>query len=148
MDQQVQSYIETLRMNGGVVTISICLGVGLGIVTAVDKQLLSANIGPLRLSKHWIYSLLRQMKMVKRKGSCTENYKMDYYQKFKRLVLNTAFLQSLFTTETTQDCKIVSMIRKYHNHKLQTNPWHHEEEPHNNHNGRTDLEDSYCWTRR
>ena len=29
--------------------------------------------------------------------------------------------------------KIVSMIRKYHNHKAQTNKWHHEEEPHNNH---------------
>ena len=26
--------------------------------------------------------------------------------------------------------KIVSMIRKYHNHMLQTNPWHQEEEPH------------------
>ena len=25
------------------------------------------------------------------------------------------------------------MIRKYHNHKLQTNPCHREEEPHNNH---------------
>ena len=25
------------------------------------------------------------------------------------------------------------MIRKYHNHKLQTNPWLREEEPHNNH---------------
>ena len=25
------------------------------------------------------------------------------------------------------------MIRKYHNHILQTNPWHREEEPHNNH---------------
>ena len=25
------------------------------------------------------------------------------------------------------------MIRKYHNHKLQTNPWDREEEPHNNH---------------
>ena len=25
------------------------------------------------------------------------------------------------------------MIRKYHNHKLQTNPWHCEGEPHNNH---------------
>ena len=25
------------------------------------------------------------------------------------------------------------MIRKYHNHKLQTNPWHREEEPHKNH---------------
>ena len=25
------------------------------------------------------------------------------------------------------------MIREYHNHKLQTNPWHREEEQHNNH---------------
>ena len=25
------------------------------------------------------------------------------------------------------------MIRKYHNHKLQTNPWQRKEEPHNNH---------------
>ena len=25
------------------------------------------------------------------------------------------------------------MIKKYHNHKLQTNLWHREEEPHNNH---------------
>ena len=25
------------------------------------------------------------------------------------------------------------MIRKYHNHKLQTNPRHREGEPHNNH---------------
>ena len=25
------------------------------------------------------------------------------------------------------------MIRKYHNRKLQTSPWHRVEEPHNNH---------------
>ena len=25
------------------------------------------------------------------------------------------------------------MIRKYNNRKLQTNPWHRKEEPHNNH---------------
>ena len=25
------------------------------------------------------------------------------------------------------------MIRKYHNHKPKTNPWHREEEPHNHH---------------
>ena len=29
--------------------------------------------------------------------------------------------------------KIVSMIRKYHNHKPQTTLWHHEEEPLNHH---------------
>ena len=37
----------------------------------------------------------------------------------------------LFPQQVTT--KIVSMIRKYHNHKLQTNPWHREEEPHNSH---------------
>ena len=29
------------------------------------------------------------------------------------------------------------MIRNYHNHKLQTNPWQCEEEPHSNHETRT-----------
>ena len=29
--------------------------------------------------------------------------------------------------------KIVSMIRKYHNHKPQTTPWHRKEEPFNHH---------------
>ena len=29
--------------------------------------------------------------------------------------------------------KIVSMIRKYYKHKLQTNLWHHKEESHNKH---------------
>ena len=29
--------------------------------------------------------------------------------------------------------KIVSIIRKYNNHKLQINPWHRKVEPHNNH---------------
>ena len=27
----------------------------------------------------------------------------------------------------------MSLIRKYHNHKLQTSPWYREEEPHSNH---------------
>ena len=30
------------------------------------------------------------------------------------------------------------MIRKYQNHKLQTNPLHSEEEPHNNHETQKD----------
>ena len=29
--------------------------------------------------------------------------------------------------------KIVSIVSNYHNHKLQTKPWHREEEPDNNH---------------
>ena len=34
--------------------------------------------------------------------------------------------------------KIVSMIRKYYNHKPQTNPCHREEEPHNQHKTQED----------
>ena len=30
------------------------------------------------------------------------------------------------------------MIRKYHNHEMQTNPWHREEEQHNNHEAHED----------
>ena len=36
-------------------------------------------------------------------------------------------------TKGTKTPKIVSMIRKYHNHKPQTNPWHRNEESHNHH---------------
>ena len=49
---------------------------------------------------------------------------------------NTNFLkQTLLICKIcfTVIIKIVSMTRKYHNHKLKANPWHREEEPHNNH---------------
>ena len=42
-------------------------------------------------------------------------------------------INKLFVYGTYNHTKIVSMIRKYHYHKLQTNHWHREEEPHNNH---------------
>ena len=58
IDQQLQAYTESLRNSGGTVTTSICLPVGLGIVNATDKQLLSENGGPFTLSKTWAYSRL------------------------------------------------------------------------------------------
>ena len=39
--------------------------------------------------------------------------------------------QILSTNVCLNQVKIVSMIRKYHNHKLQINPWPRKEEPHN-----------------
>ena len=39
----------------------------------------------------------------------------------------------LFELKIAQLIKIVSLTRKYNNHKLQTNQCHREEEPHNNH---------------
>ena len=47
---------------------------------------------------------------------------------FVVLLLSLPFLENALLSLLFRD-KIVSMIRKYHNHKLQTTPWHHEEEP-------------------
>ena len=49
---------------------------------------------------------------------------------FTELVCQTCFYHIL--TKTICNLHKVSMIRIYHNHKLQTNPWYREEEPHNN----------------
>ena len=46
---------------------------------------------------------------------------------------NFAELAETVPIVATVSKKKKNMISKYHNHKLQTNPWHHEEEPHNNH---------------
>ena len=47
-----------------------------------------------------------------------------------RILIKVTFLKH-FALEV--GVSIVGMIRKYHNHKLQTNLRHREEEPHNNH---------------
>ena len=61
------------------------------------------------------------------------------FQCLKECIANT-FQTNLNFVELLQESsifkhfsKIASMIRKCHNHKPQTNPWHSEEEPHNNH---------------
>ena len=47
--------------------------------------------------------------------------------------LADSFFEDKIRSDKKIHYKIVSMLRKYHNHKLQTNMWHREEEPHNNH---------------
>ena len=51
----------------------------------------------------------------------TVNYSLDY----------PVLTVSLGLGSTLLHAKIVALIRKYHNHKLQTNSRHREEEPHN-----------------
>ena len=55
---------------------------------------------------------------------------------FLQVLCHTTWLDTIFWImfgETLSAPKVVSMIRKNHNHKLQTKGWHCEEEPHNNH---------------
>ena len=42
-------------------------------------------------------------------------------------------IHNCFRQKSVHPKKYVSMIKKYHNHKLQTNPWRRQEEVHNHH---------------
>ena len=59
----------------------------------------------------------------------------------------------MYSLQYLSEKKQVSMIRKYHNHTLQTNPRHHEEEPQNTDCHKTSgrqlkqrkMSDIKCW---
>ena len=65
------------------------------------------------------------LKMLTALGVCCiysrVHRRLDFIMEAITIVCNIGYL------------RMVSMIRKYHNHKLQTNPWHREEKTHNNH---------------
>ena len=47
--------------------------------------------------------------------------------------VNLSKVSITYTSKLNYSKWLVSMIKKYHNHKTQANPWHSEEEPHSNH---------------
>ena len=71
-----------------------------------------------------------------KKNGRTDNEKSLWhgtsYEKEKAITAN-GFSKNYAGNTFGMYLKIVSMIRIYHNHKLQTNIWHREEEPKNNH---------------
>ena len=58
LDQQVQAYVNTLRLNGGVVNTAIVIATGEGIVKDHDSNLLCENGGHITLTKDWAKYLL------------------------------------------------------------------------------------------
>ena len=64
---------------------------------------------------------------------CVHNVLAEFLIRRYTLMLYVVVWQGLYHFRLYNVLKIVRMIRKYHNHKLQTNPWHREEEPHKNH---------------
>ena len=69
LDEEVVRMIENLRQAGGVVTGPVVVGLGNGVVTHHNRNLLAQNGGHIELSKTWSTSILRRMNFVKRRGT-------------------------------------------------------------------------------
>ena len=91
------------------------------------------------ISVRWTYFIIGESIIFQLQS----NYSMDnaIHQQWSVsfILTNAACKDRSITQHITQRfisillSKIVSMIRKYHNHKPQTTPWHREEEPPNHH---------------
>jgi len=66
LDNYVITYINHLRSSGAVVNTAIVMAAGSGMVQYRDSNLLSANGGPISITKAWAKSLLSRMHFVKR----------------------------------------------------------------------------------
>ena len=77
------------------------------------------------------FSELKVLKVELKNLSSLTNAFTRVKHGFVTVIKNGAFYIRLYSY--IKFSKIVSKIRKYHNHKPQTTPWHREEEPINHH---------------
>ena len=62
---------------------------------------------------------------------CQEQYTVKYHKSNKKIWLNTRIKPLMYVRRRNMYEKVVSVVRNNHNHTLQTNPRHREEEPQN-----------------
>ena len=107
------------------------------VIAIFMKILCSADHTAVQDQTTWaskIVSMIEQRLMMGRKESNQTTFRLSMMQViaiFMKILCSAD--HTAVQDQTTWASKIVSMIRKYHNYKLQTNLWHREEEPHNNH---------------
>lgn len=72
LDSKVQTFVNNIRISGGVINTAIVMASGRGIVLAKDRSMLYENGGHIQISKSWAVSLLKRMGMVKRNGTTSK----------------------------------------------------------------------------
>ena len=68
-EKEVEDYIHSIRLSGGVVNRSILIATARGIIINKEKCILSEFGGHVELSRSWAQSFLRRLGYVKRKGT-------------------------------------------------------------------------------
>ena len=78
LDRKVQLYLRKVREGGGVVSVRIAMSAARGILLSRYQSKLVEFGGHLDLNRHWAYSLLSQMKFVKRKVTIAKSKHSDH----------------------------------------------------------------------
>ena len=84
----------------------------------------SIKVEPTQCQNDDVFTFKRRFKLLQ--SDLPEKVDMSFGYCMRSFVCTTMYERAFWP-------KIVSMIRKYHNHKPQTNTRHREEESHNNH---------------
>ena len=82
-DKQVQSYLNFVRENGGIVNTAIAISYAEGIIMNKDSRLLACNGGHILLTKDWGKNLLHRMGLVKRKGTTKAKVSVENFDALK-----------------------------------------------------------------
>ena len=83
LDQQVQTYVNALCLNGGVVNTAIVIATGEGIIKDHNSNLLCENGGHIQLTKDWAKYLLQRMNFIKRHSTSTAKVSVETFDQLK-----------------------------------------------------------------
>ena len=103
LDNRVQELVSEIRDAGGIINTRIVRAVAKGVVIAEDRTLLLENGGTIEITRQWALSLLKRMKMVKRRGSSTAKTEVKNLDELK-----TNFLSKI--SEAVEKFKIPTQL--------------------------------------
>ena len=72
LDRKIQHYLRAIRNSGGAVNTAITLAAARGIIPDTNRTLLAEYGGHVVLTKDWAKSLLKRMKVVKRRATTSK----------------------------------------------------------------------------
>ena len=99
LDQKVQIYLRKVREGGGAVSARTVIAAARGIVLKYNPSMLAELGGPVDLNEYWAHSLLKRMKIVRRKATTSKGkHTVTNFTQLKK-----AFLDDIVEAVTMED---------------------------------------------
>lgn len=115
LDNDVQQWIRSVRLNGGVINARIVMAGAEAIVTKFARQKLQRYGGHIAINKSFAVSLLRRMGFVQRKGTKGvkhlpadfDNIKTEFVQRVNKAVVDNSVPDSLVINWDQTGCQLI-----------------------------------------